>query len=237
MPPLSKMIRPADSGALPGFEPATQQPVPIMPESILGANRYLRTSLPPFNAGPDTLRQFNENGKTPTKRVIPLPIQTQAGGTTTINNNTTVISTGSTSSSGSGGSTVTKLSAATAILSIPSLLPGATFISTIIMAKSFQLLQLQASQAVEVRLYGDSATQNADLVRITDAPVPFQVVPGLITDIVFDSAPYLWNWQDRIGANADSPQSTTIYVTIINPSQVTALLASQITIQYLPLES
>jgi len=234
MPPLKSMIRPG-GGTLDGFtaveNPAkNQMTMPTMMTS--GTNPYIRCPIPPINIDPDTLRQFNQNGKTPTRRVLPLPISTVvgAGGVT---NNTTAVNQGSDSGGGSSG----KLVSASASISVPSLIPGQTFTATVGLAKSFQLLSLNSTQAVEVRLYSSSAAQSADLVRITDAAVPFEVFPGIITDIVFDTAPYVWNWQNRIGANADSPQTTNLYVTVINPSQLTGVPASLIGVTYLPLES
>lgn len=235
MPPLSQMTRPG-SETLKGFTAVEtpQRPAPVMSEPLrtTGGNAFIRCPLPPFNATIDTLRQFNENGKTPTRRVIPLPISTSVGGggSTT---NTTVINNGSSG----GGSTQTKLVSASLTLEVPSLIPGQTFTATVLMAKSFQLLQITSTQALEIRLYADAATQSGDLVRITDSPVPFEVVAGIITDVVFDSSPFTWNWQNRIGANADSPQSPNIYVTVINPSSVAGTPSAQVGIQYLPLES
>jgi hypothetical protein len=233
MPPLKQMLRPGGE-TLQGFAAAENPPKspPSVPNTVTsGANPYIRCPIPPLNIDPDTLRQFNQNGKTPTRRVIPLPISTVGGGGSVTN--TTVINEGSSSS----GSSTTKLVSASVALSVPSLTPGQVFVATVTMAKSFQLLQITSTQAVEVRVYSNSSAQSSDRVRITDAPVPFEVFPGIITDIVFDTAPYIWNWQNRIGANASSPQTTSIYVTVINPSQLTGVPAATISIQYLPLES
>jgi hypothetical protein len=235
MPPLKSMIRPG-GGTLEGFaaveNPAKNQM--SMPTTMTsGANPYIRCPIPPINIDPDTLRQFNQNGKTPTRRVLPLPIATTAGGGSTTNN-TTVINQGS---SGGGGSSTAKLVSASVTISVPSLTPGQTFTATVALAKSFQLLSLNSTQGVEVRLYSTQAAQSADLVRITDAAVPFEVFPGIITDVVFDTAPFQWAWQNRIAANADSPQTTNIYVTVINPSQLTGVPASLLGVTYLPLES
>lgn len=236
MPPLSQMIR---SSSPPGFGPAEDNaeapPVQVDPGRPLGGNPYLRCPLPPFNAGVDTLRQFNEGGKVPTRRVIPLPIATQVGGGTTINN-TEVTNQGG-SGGGGGGTTPATLTSLTVTQNVPALAPGATYRATLIMAKSFQLLLVTSTQAVEIRLYGDSITQGGDIARVTDTAVPFEVVPGIITDVVFDVAPFIWRWQNRIGANADSVQTKNIYLTVVNPSQIIGTPATTISIQYLPLES
>jgi hypothetical protein len=236
MPPLNQMIRSESPKGFAAVENPPDAASVSQPGRALGGNPYIRCPLPPFNATSDTLRQFNENGKIPTRRVIPLPISVAAGGGGSVTN---VSVTNQGGGGSSGGSTIvqTKLVSATATLNVPSLTPGATFTATVTMAKSFQLLQLSASGPLEIRLYGDATTQAADLVRLTDSAVPFEILPGVITDVVFDTAPFTWNWQNRMGANADPVQSTTIYVTVVNPSQVIGAPSAIISIQYLPLES
>jgi hypothetical protein len=232
MPPLNQMIR---SDSPKGFAAVEQSPeTPVnQPGRALGGNPYIRCPLPPFNATVDTMRQFNEGGKIPTRRVIPLPISTAVGGGGSVTN-TTVINQGG---GGSGTATPTKLVSATVTLNVPALTPGGIFTATVTMAKSFQLLQLISSAPLEIRVYGDALTQGSDVPRSTDTAVPFEIVPGIITDVVFDTAPFQWNWQNRIGANADAVQNTNIYVTVINPSQIVGAAAAIISIQYLPLES
>jgi hypothetical protein len=73
-----------------------------------------------------------------------------------------------------------------------------------------------------------------DQNRVTDAAVPFYLMPSTIIDIVFDTAPYVWNSEDRFGTNADSPQTTNIYVSIVSPNGTPS---GVITFRYLPLES
>lgn len=236
MPPLNATLRsssPEGYEAVEQARPATP-PISVEGNRTVGANPYIRSTLPPFNAGSDTLRQFNENGKTPTRRVIPLPVSTSAGSGGSVTNNTTVIQQGGSSG---GSSSTAKLVEASATVNSPTLLPGGTYTVTVPMAKTFQLVSITSSQPVEVRIYADAATQAADLVRITDHAVPFEVVAGLITDVVFDTPPYQWAWQNRTGANADATQSSNIYVTVVNPSQVTGVLGSSIGITYVPLVS
>jgi hypothetical protein len=234
MPSLSQSLR---SSSPEGYAAAVENPSGSPPavdtQRTTGANPYIRCPLPPFNATVDTLRQFNENGKTPTRRVIPLPISTASGAGGTTNNNTTIIQQGG----GSGTPTQATLNSASVTLNVPSLNPGQAFTATVVMAKSFQLLALNSSQGFEVRLYATAGTQSGDIVRTTDTAVPFEVVAGIITDVVFDTAPFVWNWQNRIAANADSPQTTNIYVTVLNPSQLAGVPAGQVSITYLPLES
>lgn len=233
MPPLSAMLTPKGT-TLAGYQSAEkdQIPPPMEPPGKLGANKYIRSPLPPFSATTDTLRQFNEDGHTPTRRVIPLPNVPVGTGGTTINN-TVVTNNGG----GSGGSTQTKLTAQTAVVNVPVLAPGEIFQTTIQMAKSFQLLSLSSTNPVEVRIYGNGLVQAADVVRLTDTAVPFEVVSNILTDVVFDTSPFFWNWQNRIGANADDPQSLNIYVSVINPDPTTGQPATVVTITFLPLES
>jgi hypothetical protein len=234
MPPLKDMVR----ASLPGFAPAenSMPPIPVsQQEGGEKPNQYIRCPLPPFNIDPDTLRQFDERGKTPTRRVIPLPQQQSGGsGTTTINQNTTVIQQGGSGGSGSGGGT-SGLSVATVAFNVPTLAPGATFMITISMAKSFQLLQLATSQPCEVRLYGTNVAQVVDIARSTDEPVPYEVFPGIITDVVLDSPPYQWSWQNQVGRNADAVTGTSIYATVVNPSSG-GIGPGVVTVTYLPME-
>jgi hypothetical protein len=113
--------------------------------------------------------------------------------------------------------------------------PGAQFVGTIKMSKSFQLLSVTANGAARIRLYGTAAAQNADLARGLDVAVPAETTQGIITDVALDMAPYRWAWQDRVGANADLPQTTTVYITITNLGSATA--ATSVTIMYVPIES
>jgi hypothetical protein len=96
-------------------------------------------------------------------------------------------------------------------------------------------LQVSATVPVEFRLYSSVATRVQDLTRGTDVPVPFEVFSGLITDVVFDTSPFLWSWQNRIGANTDSPQTVNGYVTVFNPTG-SSTSAGTATIRFLPLE-
>ncbi len=231
MPPLKETLRNESPKGFVAVDNPNPPSSPVQqPGAALGGNPYLRCPLPPFNATSDTIRQFNEDGKIPARRVIPLPVSTSAGGTVNQTTNTTIIQQGS---GGSSGGTVT-LTSKTVTVNIPALTPGAQYLATVTMAKSFQLLQITSSNPIEVRVYGDSVTQTSDLARATDVPPPFETTPGLITDVVMDTPPYQWNWQNRIGANASSPQTTQIFLTFV---AVSGISGATVTITYLPLES
>src|SRR5271165_1175053 len=104
MPGLNQTLRNSTPA---GYEAAPARPVPPLPmlmpsKGNFGSNSSIRTPLPPFNIGPDTLRQFDQSeGVAPKRRVIPLPIQSQVGGGGAVINNNTTISSGS----GGGGGT------------------------------------------------------------------------------------------------------------------------------------
>ena len=232
MPSLKDML---SVKSMSGFAPAENAPK-ISPPTVMsganpGINPYRRCPLPPFSATPDTLRQFDETGKVPARRVIPLPFQTAGSGGGVTNNITNVTSTG-----GGGGGSTTSLASASVAFSVPALSPGQAYTATVQIAKSFQLLLLTVSNPVNVRLYGTALAQIIDVSRLTDTAPPFEVTSGLITDIAFDTSPFQWSWQNRIAANADAPQSKTVYITVINYG-LTGLGATTGSLTFLPLES
>lgn len=229
MPSLKDMLAVKSISGFAAAEKNTTPPA-VQPGGALGQNPYRRCPLPPFSATVDTLRQFDESGKVPARRVIPLPLQTAGtGGSVTNVTNVTA------ASGGSGGSTTPTLTSASVTFTVPTLAPGQVYTTTIQMAKSFQLLLLTSSNPVEVRLYGTSLSQTIDISRPTDTAPPFEVTQNLITDVVFDTSPFQWNWQNRIGANADNPQTKAIYVTVVNYG-VSGVSASNMSVTYLPLE-
>lgn len=224
--------------SLPGFEGIENPPTaPALPASDIasGLNPYLRCPLPPFSTTVDTIRQWNMTGKNPVMRVIPLPNQQGAGGgaTTTVNNTTTT---------SSGGGTVTPaapttLLPLTAFFNFPPLSPAGTFTLTLKLSESFQLLQLNSSQPVEVRMYSNPTSRTQDIARPTDFAVSFAAIEGFITDVTFDVEPFSYEWQNRIGANADTPQTVNTYFTVVNPSPTTGVGGGVVTVIYVPLES
>ena len=237
MPPLSELLKQQSLTGFAAAEKPSSPPPPAPTAAGVGLNPYLRCPLPPFSATVDTLRQFNESGMVPARRVIPLPVSASTGNSSTTE--TTEITTSSSSSgsggSGGGGTTPTTLAAQTVTLAVPSILAGSSFQASVVLAKSYQLLQVTATIPVEFRLYGSAISRTSDLTRGTDIPVPFEVFSGIITDVVFDTTPYLWSWQNRIGANTDSPQTTNGYISIVNPTNG-SLSAGTVTIRFLPLE-
>jgi len=226
MPPLNKMIR-AESPE--GFVQGNPERDPREEPRIIGSNPYIRCPLPPFNAGPDTLRQFAS--KVPNRRLIPLPAPAYGTGGSVNNSKTTIIQ-----NPNAGGPFQSQLTATSATINAPALAPGQKWRTTVLAAKSFQLLNISSKIPVEIRLYSNKTNQSGDIVRLTDTAVPFEVVPGIITDLIFDTPPYQWTFQNRMGVNADSPQGSNLYVTIINPARV-GTSAGVVVIGYLPLQN
>ena len=231
MPPLSQIARSeSPEGYAAMEETPTHSPTPKEPGQVQGGNPYIRTPLPPFNATSDTLRQFNENGKIPARRVIPLPPNTGSNGSTTIIQNTSVTS----QSGGGGGSTPTTNVVKTVTLNVGTLQPGDIAILTATVSKVAILMIVGSSDLCEVRIYGDPNTQAADQGRATDSAPAFEVTTGLTTDIVLDTDPMIITLQNRTFVNQDVPQTTNLYITVLNntPGAVTPA----VTITYLPLE-
>jgi hypothetical protein len=233
MPTLNDMTQKSLSGFQAVENPKTPPPASV-PGTVLGRNPNIRCPLPPFNSSPDVLRQFNESGKVPATRVIPLPVATTLGTGTTIFNGT------STSSGGSGGSgglvptPTPSLAPATQTISVPILVSGGSYLTTIQLAKSYQLQSVTSNQPVEIRLYASKIAQISDSPRLTDTAPPFETTVNLITDVVLDTAPYLWTWQNRVAVNADSPQTLNAYITVFNPAGH-SVSAATLTILYIPL--
>jgi hypothetical protein len=102
-------------------------------------------------------------------------------------------------------------------------------------SRSFQLLVLAVNSAARVRIYGTAAAQSGDLGRGLDIPPAAGTAQNIICDVVLDTAPFTWPFQDRVGANADTPQTTNIYVTVTNLD--TNSDAITVTFQYVPLQA
>jgi hypothetical protein len=233
---------------LSGYTPVANLPVTyeMVNNNKPRANPAIRCPLPPFNLDPDTLRQFETGNSAPQIRVMPVPMQT--GNSTTILNGGGFIGnvgtsassgSGSGSGGGSGGSGSGSGSALTlksVVLTTGSIAVGGSFLGSVSMAKSFQLISLTTNQPCDVRIYGNSSIQSFDATRAVDAPVPAEVSDNIIADVIFDTMPFTWGFQNAIGANQDNPQSTNVYITVLNTGNAT-LSPVQVTITYVGLES
>ncbi len=237
MPSLASTLR---STPLPGFTPVQALPQPAVPapvglpgeSSSFTANRFIRSPLPPINATVDTLRQFDDGDTgVPRRRVLPLPQVTSTGGSTVTN--TTVTQSAQSSSTVTG---LTGLSAKTLNYVSPLLLVGAAAVQSLnVASKSYQLISATANGPCEIRIYGSAAAQAADFGRATYAPLAAELNNNLVTDIVFDTPPYVWYWQNRCGSNSDSPQANIAYLTVFNTGTIPQNF--QIAFVVLPLET
>jgi hypothetical protein len=198
-------------------------------------NPFLRCPMPPISVTPDSLRQYYSGGQIPQFRVLTPPNSSsgagRGSGTIIINNNaaSTAVSTSSTSG-GSATLSPVLTSTTTPVLGIDGI-----FVGTIPISKSFQLISLTASSPCRVEIYGSAQSRTLDAGRGLDiAPLP-GTQQNLITDVVLDTSPLTWSWQNRVGANADSPQSPLAYVTITNIGAGSVPIT--ISVVYIPLES
>jgi hypothetical protein len=232
-------IKDATQSDLSGYEPVDMSNVnvrPLLPSPIEGQptlNPYLRCPLPPISVTPDSLRQYYSGGQIPQFRSLTPPNSIAgSGGGTVINQTISATAVGT----GTGTNPTTSANVATSVsLTTPVLNNGNSYFGTIPISKSFQLLNISANGACRVEIYGTALSQTLDAGRGLDiAPLP-GTTQNLITDVVIDTAPYQWSWQNRVGSNADSPQNVAAYVTITNLGVTSAALT--ITILFVPLES
>jgi len=219
--------------------PAGFTPMDSMPDSSQGTNPAtpsapsprMRTAVPGTNADADLINQVGKGGSNPQFRMLPLPPATGAS--------TTVIEKGGSSSSSSGGggssSTVTLLPK-TATIPVPSLGAGSLAMLSVSLSQSFQILSAASNNPCDVRLYGSATAQSTDATRSSDAPVPAEAKQNIILNVIFDTVPYIWYCQNIVGANGLAPQSTLLYLTVVNAS-TGPISGTVITIVYVPIET
>jgi hypothetical protein len=113
------------------------------------------------------------------------------------------------------------------------LAPSGIWKGSVQMAKGFQVQSVNANSFCRIELYGSKPSQTLDQSRPV-AQAPLNTTQGIILDVVLLSS-LSWQVLDCVGANQDSPQSSTIYVTITNLS--TAAKAFTVSISYVQLEA
>ena len=202
------------------------QAIPVAP-----ARQNLRCPLPASQADPDVLRASEVGPNIPSYRIMPLRPQTA---TSTIE-----VASGSSSSSSSGsssGGSSTTLTSKSVSVAINNLAGNSVILTNVTMAKSFQAVSIASSAACCVRLYGSGSAQATDSARPVDAPVPAELTQNIIIDVVFDTSPFLWGTQNIMGVNQNSPQNTSMFLSIVNPSP-TPISGLTVTITFVPLES
>jgi hypothetical protein len=233
-----------------GYSPVQPQPVvsrvqgPGLPSDSQepGFNHFLRCPLPPiWQSSPDSLRQFYQNGKVPQTRIFNPPLLnggntggsaigiTGSGSNATLTKTATqlvtdiVTQTVNTSVKAAASAAVQTALAQTsqATIQTTALSNGQVFAGTIALAKAFQLLNVSASSPCRIQLYGTALAQAGDAGRGLDVPPPAGSTQNIICDVVLDTSPLQWFFQSRTGANADSPQTNKVYVTITSLAPIT----------------
>ena len=236
MPALAD--RGTESVDMSGYKPVEVSPPSTggIPSTNLepGLNTFLRCPLPPiWTTPPDSLRQYYQNAVVPQVRLFnPPPVQ-NGSGPTTINNYGGSSSSGGGSGGGSGGTSPIPV-AQTAITTV-SIGPNTSFVGSVTLSRAFQLLSVNSSAPCRVRLYGTAAAQSADSYRGLDIPLPAGTIQNVICDIVLDTSPFQWTFQDRVGANGDTPVSPTTYITVTNLDSTTDAIT--VSFSYVPIVS
>ncbi len=198
-------------------------------------SQYIRCPIPPIGLGPtDNLRQFYNGGTVPIYRTqmnrSVLPSGNSGGGSST--SVTNVVSTSS--SSGGGGSPTNGIY--TTSLTSPSLNQNQTFTGSLIMARTYVVLNVTVSTAARVRLYNAQSYATADASRNTATPISLGLMNGIVGDwLLQSSSEYNWNCSPApVGYNADSPSSSVAYINVTNPASSSNII--QVTITYASLE-
>jgi len=232
MPPLNQTTG-LDLASL-GYTPATNPGAAGTPPNTNQQPTYpifQRCPLPPiWISPPDSLRYYSTNNIVPQTRLFNVNTTNNSGNSITNN-----FASASIASSGSSGTSTTTIVTAQAVIATTAISPGSTFVNKLTMSKSFQLLSVTANGAARIRLYGTAFAQISDLSRGLDVAVAAETTMNVITDVIMDTAPYQWYWQNRVGANADTPQTSTVYITVTNLSM--AVGSTAVTITYVPLET
>lgn len=214
---------------LPNYVPAPAAPTVISVQPLLPpANANQRFILPPFNADPDSVNQFQ--GTSPKIRVWPRPQQKAIG--------TTSVATGGSTSAGSSSSSssTSTLVAKTVTLTTNSLPAGSVYKTTLQMSASFQLINMTTNGPCEVRIYGTQTAQLFDASRPSGNPVAPETTQNIVTCVTFDTNPFVWTFQNITGANGNNPQTASVYISVLNTVPTLATPVT-VTITYLPLES
>jgi hypothetical protein len=233
MPQLHEAIQADLSGYSPVTEVNSRTASPPTNELQPGLNAMIRCPLPPiFQASPDSLRQFYVGGQVPQARLLSPASSAVTAPTYGTTSNTTAVFLNPT---GSGSSTTSTVTAQQAVIRTPVLNHNGVFTGVISISKGFQLLNLSVGSPCRIQLYGTSTSQSLDRSRAIDTPPPAGTAQNIICDVVLDTTPYQWTFQNRVGANGDSPQKPSVYVTLTNLDVTSDVIT--LTLSYVPLES
>ena len=130
----------------------------------------------------------------------------------------------------------TSPNAAIATFTTSTLANGATQTGTIVMAKTFALLNVRVSQAARLRLYINAAARTADAGRGNQTPPVPGTQSGILADLYLDTSDK-FTWQmtpAALGYNWDASQNTNIYYSVTNLGNTGTV---QVTMTYIPMES
>lgn len=219
----------------PALDPPTGRP-PIVADPP-GLN-FDRTPTPASNVTFGTIRTFHDIETTPTVRILAAPqLSEDTGqGNTTVTN---VVGGGGagTSTGGGGGTIVTvpNISKNTAFVT-PAISQGQIYQTTISLSAAFLLFQVSVSSPARVELYATGAAQLSDAGRAITTPILLGSSTGLIADFAL-ALPTEAKWLCSpvvVGANGDTPQSPTCYVSVTNLNASTVPIT--VSFLYLPLE-
>jgi hypothetical protein len=189
--------------------------------------RFAAPYLPGTFPSSDNLTAYHIGGKAPQYRIT-VPAQAPAQGAGSTGTTTTIVTSNSSTTNNPATSQTTSISTAT-------ISPGATYTGIVTMAKAFVLLNLSVSDAARIELYSTLAAQTSDLHRPSTVGPGFGVEQGIITDIVLDTAPYVWQAVNVIGANGDTPQSQNVYISVTNLTNASQTYV--VSIQFVPVQS
>lgn len=226
MPSLAQAVNADLSGYTPVQNPTnTNQPTPST-NMQPGRSAVMRCPLPILGAAtPDALRSYFLDGQVPQVRLM----TPQTTAPSTASGSTTTFS----SSSSSGGGSGTALATSTATITTATIGPSSKFTGVIQLSRTFQLVSIAVNGPARIELYGTATAQTSDISRGLDVAPGAGTLQNIICDVVLDTLPYQWSFQNRTGANGNSPQTPSIYVTITNLAATSAALT--VTLTYVPL--
>ena len=232
MPSVEQAINTDRSNLTPVETQPEENKPPVAQDSRVNSllkSPYQWCPLPPSNNSADSLRQWGQGSDVPRFRTQTPPPNVGGGSGTTIVHVGQVVTGGS----GTTPGTPSLPLAQNVSVTTPVLAPSQTWTGTVQMAKSFTVLSVSGSSFCRIELYGTKIAQTLDLSRPV-SQAPQNTTQGLIMDVVLLTA-LTWQVLDCVGANADSPQSSTIYITVTNVS--TAAQAFTVSLQFVPSES
>jgi len=229
MPTLEQALSTDRSNLVP-VESTPVENKPALPDEKLKSllkNANQRCPLPPSNNAADSLRQWGQGNDVPKFRMQTPP--SNIGGTGSTTSKAVAVVSGSSSS----GTTTSLPIAQNVSVTTTVLAPGQIWTGNLQMAKGFLMLYCSASSFSRLELYGTKIGQTLDLSRpVTQGPPNTTI--GLILDVALLTSKS-WQILDGVGANGDSPQTSTIYATITNLSTGAGKITASF--QFVPEES